>query len=46
MSCKDDAVGLTRRNCTKEGWEKEISSCVNAELHDIQQAIEVLFDIL
>lgn len=42
-SCKETAVGLTRRNCTNESWEKEISSCVNAELHKVQQAVEVSF---
>ncbi|KTG03772.1 hypothetical protein cypCar_00007809 [Cyprinus carpio] len=41
-SCKDTAVGLTRRNCTNESWGKEISSCVNAELHKVQQAVEML----
>ncbi|XP_016139548.1 adhesion G protein-coupled receptor F4 [Sinocyclocheilus grahami] len=42
MPCKGTAVGLTSRNCSNESWEKEIPSCVDAALHDVQQAVEML----
>ncbi|XP_059375501.1 adhesion G protein-coupled receptor F4 [Carassius carassius] len=42
LSCTYSAVGLTRRNCINQNWEKEISSCVIADLHDVKLAVEIL----
>ncbi|KAK2879134.1 hypothetical protein Q8A67_019925 [Cirrhinus molitorella] len=42
IPCENNAVGLKRRNCTEEVWGTIISSCVNADLHDIQQKVEML----
>ncbi|XP_043119437.1 LOW QUALITY PROTEIN: adhesion G-protein coupled receptor F1 [Puntigrus tetrazona] len=42
LPCADNSVGFTNRSCMDQIWGKEISSCVNADLHNVQKAVEEL----
>ncbi|KAF4101917.1 adhesion G-protein coupled receptor F3 [Onychostoma macrolepis] len=42
LYCGNSGVGLKKRWCKSEVWEKEISTCVNEDLHGIKKDIEIL----
>jgi len=43
LHCDNSAVGLRKRKCEINTWQKEISTCVNEDLHSIKKDIEVSF---